>query len=96
MNESIILLLFYALIVIVLAFLIKRRHKTEHYDELQLKNRAEAYKRAFFTIIVLLCGIIIYDTCSGNTLPPFVLSGLLIIVVMTGFLVFGVEFFHFS
>ncbi len=90
MNESIILLLFYALIVIVLAFLIKRRHKTEHYDELQLKNRAEAYKRAFFTIIVLLCGIIVYDTCSGNTLPPFVLSGLLIIVVMTGFLVFAV------
>ena len=53
MNESIILFLFYALIVIVLAFLIKRRHKTEHYDEMQLKNRAEAYKRENFWNLVL-------------------------------------------
>ena len=90
MNESLILLIIYAVIVVVLAFMIKRRQKTEQYDEFQLKNRAEAYKRAFFTMIILLCGIIFYDTCAGTALPPYVLSGLLIIVVMTSFLVFAV------
>lgn len=90
MSESLIILIFYAVIVIALAFIIKRRHKKEQYDEMQLKNRAEAYKRAFFTMIILLCGIIIYDTCAGTALPQYFLSGLLIIVVMTSFLVFAV------
>lgn len=90
MNESIILLIFYAVIVAVLAFIIKRRKKNEQYDEMQLINRAEAYKIAFFTMIILLCGIILYDTCMGTALPQFVLSGVLIIIVMSGFLVFAV------
>ena len=90
MKESIILLILYAVIVTILAFIIKRRHKTEQYDEMQLKNRAEAYKIAFFTMIILLCGIIIYDTCMGTAIPQFVLSGLLIVVVMFSFLVFAV------
>ncbi len=90
MNESLILLLFYAVIVVALAFIIKRRHKNEQYDEMQLKNRADAYKIAFFTAIILLCGIIIYDTCAGTALPQYFLSGLLIIVVMASFLVFAV------
>lgn len=90
MNESLILLMFYAVIVIGLAFIIKRRHKKEQYDEMQLQNRAEAYKIAFFTAIIQLCGIIVYDSCAGTVLPQYVLSGLLIIVVMTSFLVFAV------
>ncbi|WP_029319103.1 DUF6442 family protein [Butyrivibrio sp. AE3004] len=90
MNESLILLIFYAVIVVLLALIIKRRQKNEQYDEMQQKIRADAYKRAFFTMIILLCGIIVYDTCAGKVLPPYVLSGLLIIVVMTSFLVFAV------
>ncbi len=90
MNESLILLIIYAVVVIAVAFLIKRRHKKEQYDEMQLRNRAEAYKRAFFTMIILLCGIIVYDTCAGTALPQYFLSGLLIIVVMASFLVFAV------
>ena len=91
MTESIILLIIYVVIVAVLAFLIRRKTKNQkvQYDELQLKTRAEAYKLAFFTMIILLCGIIVFDTCSPLSLPQYALSGILIIVVMLSFLVFA-------
>ena len=91
MTESIILLIIYVAIVAALAFLIRRKTKNQkvQYDELQLKTRAEAYKRAFFTMIILLVGIIIFDTCSPLSLPQYALSGILIIVVMLSFLVFA-------
>ena len=91
MTESIILILFYLVIVVVLSILIRHKSKSQNhqYDEMQLKNRAEAYKRAFFTMIILLVGIIIFDTCSPLSLPQYALSGILIIVVMLSFLVFA-------
>ncbi|MCR5657508.1 MAG: hypothetical protein K6G06_08600 [Butyrivibrio sp.] len=91
MRESVILILFYLVIVVVLSILIRHKSKSQNqqYDEMQLKNRAEAYKRAFFTMIVLLVGIIVFDTCSPLDLPQYALSGILIIVVMLSFLVFA-------
>lgn len=91
MTESVILILIYLVLFVAVALIIRHRTKNQNtqYDEMQLKNRAEAYKRAFFTIIALLCGIIVFDTCSPVNLPQYALSGILIIVVMLSFLVFA-------
>jgi hypothetical protein len=88
--ETIILLSIYVALVIVLGFIIKRRRKTYHFDEMQERIRAKGYKIAYFTTLILLCGLIVADTSMGMEIPPYALSGLIIVVVMVSFLVWGI------
>lgn len=92
MNETVILPGIYAFIVAVIALLIRYRSKdgNKQYDEMQLRTRAEAYKIAFFTVLILLVGIIFYDVAARKPLPQYMLGGILIVVVMISFLVFAV------
>ncbi|SEL69835.1 hypothetical protein SAMN04487770_11550 [Butyrivibrio sp. ob235] len=90
MKESWILVIMYLIIVAVIAVIARKKKKNQQYDEMQQSIRAEAFKRAYFTTVILLVGIIIYDTCAGAPLPQYVLSGLLIVVVMASFLIFAI------
>lgn len=90
MFEKILALAIYVVIVVVLWVIVKKRKKDTNFDEMQMRVRAEGYKIAFFSLLIMLVGIIIYDTIAGEALPQFVLSGLLIVVVMLSFTIWGI------
>ncbi|WP_026524947.1 MULTISPECIES: DUF6442 family protein [unclassified Butyrivibrio] len=90
MFEKILALAIYVVIVVVLWVIVKKRKKDTNFDEMQEKVRAEGYKIAFFSVLAMLTGIIIYDVIAGEALPQYVLSGLLIVVVMLSFTIWGI------
>lgn len=90
MMEKIIIGITYLLLFGVIYLLKKKLNKTEHYDEMQLQIRADAYKYAYGTTVVLLAGLIFMVVVDEAAVPSFILSGVLIIIMLSGVLVFGV------
>jgi hypothetical protein len=96
MTEKILCLIIYLAIVACGVFVIyfKMRHKKpEHFDEMQEKNRAEAYKYAYFTTLLLLVMVAIYEYIVGP-IPHYILGGLILAVLMISLLVFGLFCIH--
>ena len=79
----------YIVLMGILLFFNAKYNNPTHYDERQEKYRANAYKYAFFTIIMLLLGYILFDCIVGIILPRFILSNLLICMMVISAMVFG-------
>ncbi len=88
--NTILLLVIYIALVLVIAFISRKRRANHHFDEMQEKIRAEGYKIAYLTIIILLCGIICVDSVLGAVFPKYFLGGLLMIVVVISIAVWGI------
>lgn|GEM_PF-1854408 len=90
MMERLILIVTYVLLFGLIYFLRKKLKKSEHYDEMQLQIRADAYKYAYGTTVVLLAGLILTVSIDSAAVPSYLLVGVLIIIMLAGVLVFGV------
>lgn len=89
-GNAIFLVIIYLVIAAALVVISKKRKKDYHFDEMQEQIRAEGYKIAYITTLFLLCGIIVIDTSIGRELPEYMIGGLLLVVVMISFLVWGI------
>ena len=89
-NSWFSLLIFIAAFVII--FLISRKAgKNEHFDEMQLKVRGDAYKFSFFTVIILLAAVgLCYATGDFNISDYISPDMILFSILYAGLLVFSV------
>ena len=90
MIERIFTLVIYFVLVGVIFFISRSRKSDIHFDEMQEKYRAEGYKRAYVSTMIMLAGIILYDFSVDGTLPKFVLSVLLVGVLTVGAIIWGI------
>ncbi len=90
MMERLLYLAGYLVIFGIIIFLKRRLKTSEHYDEMQLQIRADAYKYAYGTTVVLLAGLILMVVIDSEAVPSYILSGVLLIILLAGVLVFGV------
>ncbi len=90
LTEALIAVASVAVIFLIIMFLNKKKKAEQHYDEMQEKIRADGYRIAYVTTLVVMSVFILFVYLSQIQLQAYQLGAILIVIAMSGIMVFGI------